>query len=206
MAIVHALLLGTLIAAMAAGVATLAQLELRVAIHHRATLEARYVARGGAAFAMHELRDMADWSVALSGASPAAFTSPLPPGADVVCCASDTLTGRVRAATGRPWTPFGWSPAARLAGASDSRLYVVVWLADDPGDGDGDTAADSNSVVSMHIEAHREDGLTIAAEADVERVPVGGLYLMYPPSTIGSTISGATSVRLRSWRELTQSP
>jgi hypothetical protein len=204
MAIVHAILLSTLIATMAAGASLLSQLESRIADHHRTTREAAYVARGAAAIAIHELRDMPDWTVALSGGAVAAFTSPVPPGGEAICCGPASLTARLRDGTGRPWAPFGWSPAARLLGSPDPRLYIVVWVADDPGDEDGDAATDSNSSLAIHVEARREDGLAVAAEAVVDRTPVAGsgLYLRYPPSTIGPTASAAAPVRLRSWREV----
>jgi hypothetical protein len=84
---------------------------------------------------------------------------------------------------------------------------VLVWVADDPADNDGTPGMDSNSAVAIRVETLREDGLTAAAEAIIERTGMGesGLYLTHPPSTTGSTISAATSVRLRSWRELTHS-
>lgn len=191
MALVHALLLSMLITALAAGASVLAQLELRIADHQRAAREAAYAARGAAAIAIHELRDMPDWTLALSGGVLAAFTSPVPAGDEAVCCGASSLTALLRAGTGRAWTAFGWSPAVRLLGTSDAQLYIVVWLTDDPDEGDGDASRDSNSRIALRIEARRADGLKVAAEAIVERI-----------GAAGSSASAAASVRVRHWREL----
>ena len=61
------------------------------------------------------------------------------------------------------------------AGIVSQPAYLVVWVADDGWDGDGDPSADSNRLVLVHAEAYGAGGARRAFEASVGRAPDGWL-------------------------------
>ena len=127
-----------------------------------------FVAEGGLARALQDLSPLTDWTPALAGASStftdgsAVGTKQLPGGdAAVLCCDAGSLTSDLqqRAHGGMRWGPntpqwrmFAWGPSSRwLPGARAlAPFYVVVWLADDVEDGDGDPLNDRNGVLIVH--------------------------------------------------------
>jgi hypothetical protein len=112
-----------------------------------------------------------------------------------LCCGAPSLTSDVqeRALGGRSWgadTPiwqiFAWGRAADWlpAGRIDSAVYVVVWIADDPEDGDGNPAVDANGMVLVH-------GQAIG--------PRGGRQVI--DAAVARDAAAAAPVRITSWRE-----
>lgn len=185
-----------LLAAVGAAVSVASRTETLIAASFRDSREALYAAEGIAAVAVHDLAGIPDWSAALSGAAPSSFTDgsslgsrTLPGGQTVtLCCASPSLTAEVqqRAHGGRSWgadTPswqiFAWGPVAGwlAPGRIASAMYVVVWVADDPDDGDGNAAADANGVIELYALALGPAGtrrvltVLIGREAAVEGPP-----------------------------------
>lgn len=65
---------------------------------------------------------------------------------------SDAVYGN---AADRPsWRLYAHATLSRIAGSSLSAApYVIVWVADDPDDRDGNPAVDTNDVVMLHAEA-----------------------------------------------------
>ena len=51
----------------------------------------------------------------------------------------------------------------------DSQMYIAVWLADDPADGDGDPTQDTNGVLTVHAEAYGPSGTRKTIEVTVAR-------------------------------------
>jgi hypothetical protein len=62
-------------------------------------------------------------------------------------------------------------------GSAHQPAYLVVWVADDGWDGDGNPAADSNQLVLVHAEAYGAGGARRAFEASVGRAAGGWLQL-----------------------------
>jgi hypothetical protein len=159
--LLHVLMFTTLVTAVAAGVAILARIETMVSAHFRERHELAAAAVAGAEIALQDLRSSADWSEALSGTRTAAFTkgsssASLPVGMSpqVICCGAASLTGQLQAESGVTWTPFGWSTLADLTGtAFPTPIFLVVWVADDSGDADGDPARDGNGTIRVHVQA-----------------------------------------------------
>ena len=171
----------------AAGAAALnARLESLLSLSFRESAEARALARGGIARAVADLSPMADWTPALSAAvstfvDGAATDSKVLPGGDavVLCCSSDSLTaqlqqrgngGRSWGANTPQWRPFGWGPASRwLDAGRASPYYLVIWIADDIDDGDGDPARDANGVLLLHAAALGRGGGRRTLQAVIRR-------------------------------------
>ena len=207
--LVLALLFVVLTAAVVAAVSIASRMESMIASHFRAGQEALYAAEGAISLAIRDLGAIADWDTVLTGATVGSQThgasigSRRLPGGDLVvlCCGPGSLTGEVqqRADWGRSWagdTPqwvlFSWGPVAAWlpAGRIQSPVFVAVWISDDPGDGDGNPAADNNDVLQLHAHALGPAGGRRVVEAMVQR-----------PS-IGQPAAPAPAVRVVRWREV----
>jgi hypothetical protein len=194
-----------LMTAIAGAVAIASRTEVLIAADFRQSRAALYAAEGAVGLAVRDLGAAADWNAVLTGASASSFTdgaaigSRTLPGGDVVvlCCGSGSLTADVqqRAHGGRSWaadTPvwqlFAWGPAASWLppGRVDSTIYVVAWVADDPGDGDGNPYVDSNGFLELHVHALAPNGGRRVVDAVIER-PSG---------------SGPSGTRIGSWRDV----
>ena len=168
-ALLAALIVMAIVAAMGLGLALTASLEPAAAANFEANRAARLAAEAGIAVAVHELAGMADWNAALAGAAAStvlaggAITVDLPDGSSA---GLDELTARAtcgrpgpcsdsdrRAFTAaRPWGPnnpqwrvFGHTRLDRLVPQGDGLppVVIVVWVADDPAELDGDPLTDS---------------------------------------------------------------
>jgi hypothetical protein len=206
-ALLLAITLMLILLAVGAAVSIASRTETLIAGGFRRGLEALYAAEGAVAHAVRDLTAMPDWSAVLSGAAASSFTDgaaigirTLPGGeALALCCAAPSLTDDVqqRAHAGRSWggdTPqwqiFGWGPAAGwLPGRVDSVMYVVVWVSDDPDDGDGNPAADTNGVLAIYAQALGPGGIRRVVDALIRRDAAGQAG---PPPP---------GVRILSWRE-----
>ena len=168
-ALLTALIVMAIVAAMGLGLALTTSLEPLAAANYEANRSARLAAEAGVAIAVHELAGIADWDLVLAGLTGSAALDQgsidvdLPDGSRA---GLDELTARAtcgrpgacqesdRAAftAERPWGPnnprwrvFGHGRLDRLVpqGAGLPPVVVVVWVADDPADVDGDPLADS---------------------------------------------------------------
>ena len=168
-ALLTALIVMAIVAAMGLGLALTTSLEPLAAANYEANRSARLAAEAGVAIAVHELAGMADWNLVLAGLTGSAALEQgsidvdLPDGsragldeltARATCGRPGTCLESERAAfiTARPWGPnnprwrvFGHGRLDRLVpqGAGLPPVVVVVWVADDPADVDGDPQADS---------------------------------------------------------------
>ena len=200
MALVHVLLLLTVITAVAGGAAMLARIEVAVSAAHRTDRDAAYAAQAVLAVALRELDGLPDWDGVLGGVRHAAFSdgavsSPrqLPGGGQVVvCCARDSATARVDAETGMAWRPFAWQSLAALLQVADApRQYVVAWITDDPADMDGNSSADSNDRLMVRAEAITPAGGRKGMAVLIQRAPLDAAH--------GSRPAG---LEILSWHEL----
>ena len=191
-ALVLALIFAVLVGAVGAAVVVTSRTETLLAASFRDARQALYTAEGALGLTIQDLSAQPDWSVVLTGAVQGSFTDgaalgarTLPGGSSIVlCCGASSLTGAVqlRADAGRSWgtdTPqwviFEWGRARDwlAAGESHTPLYVIVWVADDPADSDGNPAADNNGMVQIHAQALGPAGIRRAVEAVVERPSAG---------------------------------
>lgn len=190
-ALLPVLLLMLLFSAVALGLAVVVRVELSVADRFVHASEALYAAEAGLGAVLSELREVADWSVALDGTrrstrSEGAFSGwkAVPGGGQVnVCCGPLSAAGRLAAETAASplparrsvqWQPFLWTAVQSLMpGDPASRLMLVVWVADDEVDDLADTTVDGNGVIIVRAEALAPDGLRRVVEAYVGRVRPG---------------------------------
>jgi hypothetical protein len=214
-ALVCALMITALLGTLGAALAVLVATETLISGNHRDALAALYAADAGIDRAIGDLRMLSTWH-AVPGEAPGSATPDFRDGASPPRLADGTTLDLRRltlerqadssavygAGVDRPvWRLFAHAPIARLlpAGVIRSPAYVLVWIADDIGDGDGDPLHDSNGVLLVRAEAFGLGGGRRAIDAIVGRderedadeddgVPAAGV----PP----------LDVRMICWREV----
>jgi hypothetical protein len=189
-ALLVALILVVLLGAVGAVALLAGQSETLLSANYRQGHEALYVADGALNRALKDLADLPDWTPILAGIGTSSFVDgpaigpkPLPAGgAAVLCCDSASLTGELQArgygggdwgADTPEWRIYAWGPASLWLTASRiySVFYSVVWVADDPADGDGNPWRDSNGIVALVALSIGPRGAHRAVHAVVQRVP-----------------------------------
>jgi Tfp pilus assembly protein PilX len=197
-------LLGTLGAALALTVST----ESVTAANYEAGQRALYAADAGVERTVGELRALASWRSMPGPASTsgsADFNDGLsfavaPDGANLDFA---QLTARRQTESNALYPNTADRPAWRLfahatmnqitADSVNASPYVIVWVADDPDDLDGDPAIDTNDVVMVHAEAFGVRGGRRAIEATIQREEAMAAGL---PGVMRS------DVRLIAWHEV----
>jgi hypothetical protein len=187
-ALLIVLTLTFLFSALTIGAAIVVGVETTITGRYRDGTEALYIADGGLAVVLAELRTLPDWSPILQGAlhstaSQGSFTgsASVAGGTVFLCCggrsaferlARESAAGAVPARRTLTWHPYLWSPWSALAGQpGPGRVFVLSFVQDDEDDGDADEATDLNGVVVVRSEAIRPDGLRRVVEALVAREP-----------------------------------
>jgi|SoiMetStandDraft_2_1073263.scaffolds.fasta_scaffold65765_3 hypothetical protein len=187
-ALLIVLTLTFLFSALTIGAAIVVGVETTITSRYSDGTEALYIADGGLAVVLAELRTLPDWSPILQGAlhstaSQGSFTgsASVAGGTVFLCCggrsaferlARESAAGAVPARRTLTWHPYLWSPWSALAGQpGPGRVFVLSFVQDDEDDGDADEATDLNGVVVVRSEAIRPDGLRRVVEALVAREP-----------------------------------
>jgi Tfp pilus assembly protein PilX len=205
--LVLVLLVMALIGTLGLGVVALSNTETAIASNYRIAAQTLYAADAGAARALADLGSLANWSDALAGTatSPTFFdpvqrpTLPWGEAVDV-----DTLTSAVQRqldrvgdwGTDNPvWRLFASGSIESATGASPAPdpAYLMVWIADDPTDGDGDPLVDSNHVVRLLSRAFGRNRAARAVMLTVARIE---------PAGDGGDPAGLAGLRILTWREV----
>jgi hypothetical protein len=196
---VAVLLSSLLVSAVGAALTVTANTETAIASSFRIERELAYAAEAGVERAMQDVRLVTQWDDLLTGARTTTFldrtmTPALPTGGTLDLRA---LSARLQAATnarfGGPdspqWRLVASGRLADIAGNSsiESPAYLVVWVADDVSETDGNPAADSNDVLMIRGEAVGSGGRTRALDVTVTRA---------------GTPAGQPGLRVISWREV----
>lgn len=196
-AVLMALLMALLVGAIAAVLITLTTTETIISASFRHAREASYGAEAALERALHDLSTMPDWSMALSP-PPANVTStfddgqsdPRGPDGRRIDLAqltterqadSDDRDGPVVPGADRPvWRLFAHAPLRALSAGPgfDLPLYLVVWIADDESDGDGEPTIDSNQQLLVWAFALGIGGGRRAITARIARTAGGDLRLV----------------------------
>lgn len=196
-AVVVALLLALLLGAIAAALVALTTTETSISLSFRHAQEASHGAEAALERALHDLAAMGDWSAALA-APPGNVTStfddgetmPLTPAGRSLDLTrltaerqaeSDARAGPdVFGADSPEWRVFAHAPLGALMTGDgfELPLYLVVWIADDEWDGDGDPAVDSNQRILVRAQAFGAGGAARSAEARVGRTGGGDLQIL----------------------------
>lgn len=198
-ALVAVLLSTVLVSAIGAALTVTANAESTIASSFRIDRELAYAAEAAIERAMQDVRLVTRWDDLLTGAETTTFLDHtavpvLPTGGTLDLRA---LTSRIQTATDArglgPNTPQ-WQLVAsgRLAdiagrGSIESPAYLVVWVADDVSETDGNPAADSNDVLVVRGEAVGSGGRTRTLDVTVTRAGIPG---------------GQPGLRVISWREV----
>ncbi len=134
--------------------------EMAISQDHRRAVQMHYAAESAAEYAIQELAAMADWRAALRGRlmsqRAAERTLRLADGTVVDLRSGNTPTLIRGSGFGRdqptvPWQLFLSVPFHGFTGQDEGGvLHVVVWIADDAGDGDGDPLIDVNGTVVLY--------------------------------------------------------
>ena len=196
-ALVIALLVAVLLGGIGAVVISITITETLIAAAYRNSVETSYAADAAFERALTDLASLPDWSLVLLPA-PANVQSTFvdgqarPAAPDGRRLDVDALTQARQAesdarygpaifhADAPQWRLFAQSPLSALlpAGAPAQPAYLLVWVADDGLDGDGDPALDSNSTVLVFAEAYGSAGARRSVEAAVGRSAAGTLTLL----------------------------
>ncbi|HUF48441.1 MAG TPA: hypothetical protein VMM93_11545 [Vicinamibacterales bacterium] len=179
-ALVVVLIASALAASIGLGLVTLSNTERAIAANYQAAVESRHAAEAVLERALVDVRQAADLTTLTSGSLQSTFvwgglTPVTPAGRQLDLFA---LTAAVQAgvdttrwgADSPEWRLFAYGPLARLGVAGDvpSLYYGVVWLADDPADGDGNPSVDTNGVVMVLAESFGPGAVRHAVIATVE--------------------------------------
>lgn len=195
-AVLVALLLSLLVAAIAAALVVVTTTETLIAASYRHAQEASYGAEAAIERALYDLAAIPDWSTVVAP-PPANVTSSFddgevtPRGPDGRQLNLAQLTAdRQRDSDARDspgvfggdtpqWRLFAHARLGELSSSPglDLALYLIVWVADDESDGDGNAAADSNSRILVWAVAFGAGGARRSVEARVARAPSGELRL-----------------------------
>jgi hypothetical protein len=198
-----------LLGMLGAAIVFLVSTESLISAHQRTAQQSLYGADAGIERAIAGLRGLPDWrSVPGAGGEPALpdflDTTLFPRLGDGTILDLRQLTAGRQAESdafhglsgNRPiWGLLAHAPLDRLPGSRRPAPYVVVWIADDVDETDGDPLHDSNDVLMLRAEAFGMGGARRRVEATVAResqnvsLPSGG----GPPLT-------STEVRMISWR------
>ena len=195
-ALILSLMSMMLLTALGAAVIMVSRTETAIANNYRNSQEALYAADAAVERIVQDLLMVPRWNEILAdgGGGVAAVTSSFTvgaPNAHVTLPAGGRMTLNTATAalqaetdaadswgTNNPrWRLFAWGPLADLLGSStiDSRMYVAVWVADDPADAppggapDGNPLLDANGTLTIRAEAIGASGTRKTIEVTVAR-------------------------------------
>ena len=200
-ALLLALITAALIAAIAASLIVSTSTDLMITGSYRSSAEAMYGVEAGMERAIGELAAVPDWSVVLS-APPSSVVASFDDGSASVAApdgrrlsvpaltaarqaASDSVYGPAEFGPDGPvWRLFAHADLQRVLppGLISPPGYILVWVADDGGDGDGDPSKDSNGQLLMYGDAYGVSGSRRALEVAIGR-------------------AAPTAIRVLSWKD-----
>jgi hypothetical protein len=201
--------------------------EARISGVYRQQAEALYAADAALERAAEDVFAAPSWDDVLSGLTTSTFVDgppgglrALPGGAslDLSLTTSQVRCGRpacsdadlIAVTDSRPWGPnnpvwqlFAYGPLAQLlpAGDIDSNMYVVVWIADDPSENDGEPLRDGG--LPAGCDPSTDPG---CGDRNTGRGVVVLMARAIGPNgsqrTIEATLERRNGTRLLSWREI----
>jgi len=222
-ALIVAMVVLALVAAIGLGLVLTTSLEPPTAANYESSWAAFFAAEAGIAVAGHELAAIADWNAVLTGQVGSAVLERPGPVLDLPDGSSASLSELTNLATcghaepctsadltaftvERPWGPnnprwqvFGHGRLDRIlpGGGGAVPVEVVVWVADDPGDTDGDPLRDSEITPGGEW---RSGACVVAVRAEAFAARSAHRAIVATFSR-GSPGCGA-GIRLVSWHEL----
>jgi Tfp pilus assembly protein PilX len=224
-ALIIAMLCTLLLTALGVGLVLTTSAETAIVGNYRSSQEALYAADAALERAMADVFTVADWNQLLSGAVPSTFIDGSPSGkrtlADgstidlgqltngvncekaTTCSATDmnaVTADRPWGSNNPRWQAYAYGRLADMlpAGTINSPFYVVVFVADDPSETDGDPLHDGASpatnpgsgVIALRAEAFGPRGAHRVLDLTVARTDPG----------LNALNAGNTGARVLSWR------
>jgi hypothetical protein len=196
-----ALTTAAFIAALGAGLIGLAVMETSLTVGVSEGHELAYGAEAGLERGIAALRGV-PWNLALTGATAPAFQGAGPPGRPTgIPLNLAAETGRLQAESDALWGPgrvvwrlYGNGPVSAISGLPDPGrgVYVVLWIADDPVEGDADPGTDANATVMLRS--------TAFGSGRTERT-VTATVAHDNPAAGGGQIPSQGGMRVITWRE-----
>ncbi|MEX2661797.1 MAG: pilus assembly PilX N-terminal domain-containing protein, partial [Vicinamibacterales bacterium] len=201
-ALIIALMAMMLLTALGATVFMVSRTETAISNNYRDSQEALYAADAAIERVVQDLLMVPRWNNILAGSVTSSFTvgnrydplvlpaggqttldtatcptAPSPPGSATCELQRRTDEENLWGTNNPKWRLFAWGPLSELLSTAtiDSRMYVAVWVADDPADGpdltnpDGDPLLDSNGVLTIRAEAIGVRGTRKTIEVTVAR-------------------------------------
>ena len=208
-ALLCTLMVTTLLGMLGGALVLLVTTESMISANQRAAQQALYAADAGIERAIAGLRTLPDWrGVPGTGGEPAMadfFDGALAPrlGDGTILDLARLTAGRQAesdavygVSANRPvWQLLAHAPLGRLTGGSPPAAYVIVWIADDVDEADGDPLHDSNGVLMLRAEAFGLRGARRRVEASLAREPQAD----GTADSSGEPVM-RTEVRMISWR------
>jgi hypothetical protein len=161
-ALIVAIMAMLLMLAAGSALVLLAVTETRISASYRVGAGALYASEAALERALMDLGALADWDAALQGRAASTFTG-APPGGLVdldeetavlrcgrrAVCSDADITAfaaeRPWGANNPRWQLYAWGPLSQLdVGVGPPQVYLAVWVADDPGETDGDALRDGS--------------------------------------------------------------
>ena len=199
--LIIALMSTLLLTALGLGLVMITMTETMISANYRDGGEAVYAADAGIERTMQDLLTVADWNQILSGSLQSSFidgapsgTRSIPGGGTVDLSAETNLMNCAKVTTcsdaemdawslERPyeldnprWQLYAYSPLNNIidTGTVSSPLYVVVWVADDPAETDGDPNTDGTSgkgagIMMLRAKAYGPNGSVALIESAISR-------------------------------------
>jgi hypothetical protein len=198
MGLLLALVATVALGALGGGLVTLTSTEALVATNFRDAADTLYAAEAGADHLVRELQGPAAWTDWLTGATASALDdgtlAPTLPSNRVVSLVSlsadlqaESDAAAAWGANDPRWRLVAHGPVSALAPAGrPASGYVIVWLADDPAESDGDPWRDTNGIVLVRARALGRGAASRSVNLVVANNVAGG--------------AGASAVRVLSWR------
>jgi hypothetical protein len=226
-ALVIALMVSSLLMALAGALLLTTMTERKIAGGFGRDAEARYAAEAAIERVVPDLAAAADWDVALTGAALSSFVDgapggirALPGGGEIdlteatnavrcgasACSAADLIASteqRPWGANNPVWQLYAYGPLDRMlpAGGVESLMYVVVWIADDSAENDGDPLHDGGTPPGCDPD---ED--PVCADSNAGRGLVEVLARGIGPDgtrrSIAATLERRNGTRIVSWRDV----
>jgi hypothetical protein len=181
-ALIIALFAAVVLSGLGIGLLMLTNTEGAIASNYRAGNQTLYAADAAVERVLADILMTPNWNEILSGATKSGFVddtlTPTLPSNQLINLTA--LTAEIQAASDATatfgpnnpqWKLFAYGRLSEMAAANmiNTDEYVVVWISDDPADGDGDAQADTNGVLTVLAQAMGQQGSFRTVEVTIAK-------------------------------------
>ena len=181
-ALIIALFAAVVLSGLGIGLLMLTNTEGAIASNYRAGNQTLYAADAAVERVLSDILMTPNWNDILTGATKSGFIddtlTPAMPSNQLMDLTA--LTAEIQAASDATatfgannpkWKLFAYGRLSEMAAANmiNTDEYVVVWISDDPADGDGDAQADTNGVLTVLAQAIGQQGGSRTVEVTIAK-------------------------------------